>query len=194
MTNRDKWPVRVKPFREAPDGEWRAVSFERDGVEGTYGNVSIQCPGCEYEWDENAQRVQRECARALNAEPKLGVEAYAQVVLDMGKAVLVVRCGDQGGRIRFDGRHEATLRAAFERPTDFEFRVRQYAPKVTLEELLEQAERQGVLLALVNDSGEVMLSGDTERLEGAHKRIQARMSLEVSCPVWAVKTSQKEKP
>lgn len=66
MTARDDWPVRVKPFHEAPDGKWRAVSFDPpDGMVATYGNVSIQCPACEYDWEENAQRVEREVGRAL---------------------------------------------------------------------------------------------------------------------------------
>ena len=55
-------------YPEPPEDGWRCVSFERDGVEGTYGNVGIECPCCEYDWEENAQRVVHECARALNAE------------------------------------------------------------------------------------------------------------------------------
>jgi hypothetical protein len=68
MTADDRWPVRVRPERDVPEGGFRTINFKPSDEEGTYGNVRVQCPCCGYDWDENAQHVERECAKALDKD------------------------------------------------------------------------------------------------------------------------------
>lgn len=54
---------------------------KRTVSKGEYGNVSIECPGCDYDWDENANYVYRvladNCTEAESVN-KAHVESVAE--------------------------------------------------------------------------------------------------------------------